>query len=113
MFTPPKNSEWLPFRVPIITQHAHQLMGFMRSCGIEPRTFFYPLHRQPAFHRFKSKYGVTYPDSAFPGAIFGYEHGVCLPTFPTLSDRQIEFVAQTVRKFYQKIEVYKKKFNDL
>ncbi len=101
MFIPPKDAEWLPFRIPIIAQHAHILMEFMRNHGVEPRTFFYPLHRQPAFRYLRTKNTLRLSDKDFSGAVFGYKHGICLPTFPTLTYQQIKYVVKIIRNFYQ------------
>jgi perosamine synthetase len=100
-FEPEKGAEWIPFRVGILCDSAHELMAYMQSRGVEPRTFFYPLHRQPCFSCLKDK---TYKndDSEFPNAVYAYEHGVCLPTFPTLSDEQVKYVCQTIKQFQGK-----------
>lgn len=100
-FEPEKEAEWIPFRVGILCDNAHDLMLYMSSRGIEPRTFFYPLHRQPCFAYLKDKDHKN-DDSEFPNAVFGYEHGICLPTFPTLSDDQINYVCQTIKQFQGK-----------
>ena len=64
----------------------------MSSKNIEARTFFYPLHQQPGF---------AYLNDAidFPNAVYGYKHGVCLPTFPTLTDQQVEYVCRVIKQF--------------
>ena len=93
-FKPDQGAEWVPFRVGIIADRAHELMDFLKQNDIEPRTFFHPLHRQPAFARFNQN-----NDTNFPNAVFGYEHGVCLPTFPTLTDEQINYVCETIKRF--------------
>lgn len=91
-FEPDPEAEWIPFRVGILCQKAHKLMKFMKKRGIEPRTFFYPLHRQPCFNYLAKSRN-------FPNAVWGYKHGICLPTFPTLTDEQIAYVCDTIREF--------------
>lgn len=88
-------SNIVPFRVCIVCFSAHELMRFMELNDIECRTFFYPLHKQPAY---ANKTATS--DKFFPNAIYGYEHGVCLPTFPSISDLQIKYVCDTIRRFY-------------
>ena len=39
-FKPEKNSNWIPFRVGILCERAHELMEFMKSKEIETRSFF-------------------------------------------------------------------------
>lgn len=101
-FAPPENAEWVPFRIPLFCEKAHELMVFLPTQGIEPRTFFYPLHRQPAYgylmNTSSSKQDLD--DSQFPQAIYAYEHGVCLPVFPALTTEQINHVCSAIREFY-------------
>lgn len=92
LFEPEQNAEWIPFRVGILHKNASELMAFMKTKEIETRTFFYPLHKQPAFSYLKQK-------SKFPNTVYGYEHGVCLPTFPTLTDEQVEYVCGVIKEF--------------
>jgi perosamine synthetase len=101
-FEPPASADWVPFRIPVFCEKAHELMEFLLSREIEPRTFFYPLHRQPAFRYLRDD--VEYPhsleDSLFPQAIAAYDHGVCLPIFPTLSEEQVQYVCSVIKEFY-------------
>lgn len=92
---PYRGADLVPFRVGIVFEgDAHRLMEFMREKGIETRTFFYPLHQQPCF-----SYLGQDSDANFPSAIYGYKHGICLPTFPTLSSNQIEYICRIIKKF--------------
>lgn len=92
-FKPEKGADWIPFRVGILYHQAQELMAFMSKKGIETRTFFYPLHQQPCFSYLKNN------SKNFPNSIYGYKHGVCLPTFPTLTDKQVKYVCQVIRQF--------------
>ena len=82
------NANIVPFRVGILSDSAQELMNYISSKGIETRTFFYPLHRQPCFTNFKN-------------AIYGYESGICLPSFPTISTDQIEYVSSAIKAYYE------------
>lgn len=92
-FEEEKDANFVPFRVCIIHPKASQLMTFMKEREIEPRTFFYPLHKQPFF------VDPKYQDKDFENAIFGYEHGICLPVFPTLTDEQIAYICKVIKEF--------------
>ncbi len=100
-FEADKDADFVPFRVGIIYENAQELMDFMKEKEIEPRTFFYPLHRQPAFEYLKKDRPTfhQYEDSTFPNAVYGYEHGICLPVFPTLTDEQIDYICDTIKQF--------------
>ncbi len=100
-FTPEENSNFIPFRVGIICENAHPLMEFMIENGIETRTFFYPLHKQPCFQKHALIKKSCGKDEDFPNSIFGYENGICLPTFPALTKRQIKFVCNTIKSFFE------------
>lgn len=91
-FKPEKGAEWIPFRVGILYEKGHRLMKFLSTKGIESRTFFYPLHKQPCFAYLNN-------DRDFPNAVYGYEHGVCLPTFPRLTDKQVEYICRAIKQF--------------
>lgn len=99
-FEPEKDAEWIPFRVGILCERAHELMKFMTENEIESRTFFYPLHKQPCFNFLvKNEKNI---EERFPNSNYGYEHGVCLPTFPELTIEQVEFTCGTIKRFYEK-----------
>jgi perosamine synthetase len=101
-FEPPADAGWVPFRVPVFCQRAHELMAFLTDKEIETRTFFYPLHRQPAFRYLLDDDGYPHPleDSHFPSAVSAYEQGVCLPIFPQLSEEQVDYVCAMIKAFY-------------
>ena len=101
-FIEEKNADFIPFRVGILCLRAQKLMEYMKIKDIEPRTFFYPLHRQPCYVKHPSMKKREMDDSLFPNAIYGYEHGICLPTFPSLTKEQINYVCNTIKSFYAK-----------
>lgn len=101
-FTPEEKETFIPFRVGILYEKAHELMEYMKLNGIEPRTFFYPLHRQPCYTKHKLMPQSGMDDKDFPNSIFGYNRGICLPTFPSLSGEQIKYVCNTIISFYEK-----------
>jgi len=97
-FKPEPRADWVPFRIGILYPQAKKLMAFMSAKGIETRTFFYPLHQQPCFAYLKDKNNQL-NDKNFPNSIYGHQHGVCLPTFPTLTDKQVKYVCQVIKQF--------------
>ena len=91
-------SERIPFRTCIIVDRAHDLMDFMAEREIQARTFFYPLHMQPAFKEIVAKSGISTDE--FPNSKYAYEHGVCLPAFPELSQAQVEYTVDVIKEFH-------------
>lgn len=96
-------SEYVPFRVILMCDQAHELMAYLSEQGIQCRTFFYPLHKQPCFvHLDKAQGGILdLDDKHYPNALYGYEHGVSLPVFPTLSEEQVIYICEHIRRCYQ------------
>jgi perosamine synthetase len=96
-------STYIPFRVAIYAERAAELMKFMEGRGIQSRTFFYPLHRQPAFAYLRDDPArrAQFDDARFPGALYAFEHGVCLPSFPSLPEDDLHYVCDAIREFYQ------------
>lgn len=95
-------SDYIPFRVAIYAEHAMELIRHLESKDIQTRTFFYPLHQQPAFKKFAKdpNYKGCMVDVGFPGAIYAYENGVCLPSYPALPERDLKYVCDNIKEFY-------------
>jgi len=93
-------SDLIPFRVVLVCQDAHHLMAFLSEYEIQPRTVFYPLHKQPGL-AYLSKLGIDLSNELFPNANYAYKYGVCLPAFPTLTEDQVAFVCSTIEEFYR------------
>jgi len=76
----------IPFRVVVFTEHAHEVMIRMKAKGIESRSVFYPLHKQPCFSKYQ------YNDIGFDNSNKCYDTGICLPTWIGLTDEEIDYV---------------------
>lgn len=82
-------SPFIPFRVAVMTDNnSDELMSFMNKHEIETRTFFYPLHRQPCFGQSRRN----------TNSVLAYDRGVCLPSYPSLSEEKIDFVCDIVER---------------
>jgi len=81
---------YIPFRVVVFVENAEKVMKHMEAKGIEPRSVFYPLHKQPCFKDF----GLT--DEGFENSIECFNRGICLPTWIGLTEEQIEYVSKTL-----------------
>jgi len=78
----------IPFRVVVFVENAESSIKHMAANGIEPRSVFYPLHKQPCY-----KY-LGYSDERFEQSLKCYEKGICLPTWVGLSEEQIAYVSE-------------------
>jgi perosamine synthetase len=95
-------SDFVPFRMVLLCKKAHHLITYLSERGVQGRTFFYPLHQQPCFAYLDRMNGgiLDLRDAVYPNAIFGYEHGILLPIFPTLSEEQVCCICAIIRDFY-------------
>jgi len=81
---------YIPFRVVVFTENAHDVMEKMKADGIETRSVFYPMHRQPCFAKYQCD------DADFDNANKCYETGICLPTWIGLTDEEIDHVCTSL-----------------
>jgi perosamine synthetase len=100
---PAVDSGHVPFRCVLIANRAHELQEFLNDNKVQTRSFFYPMHKQPGFNSENARSIVAKAGekTAYPNAEFGFEHGLCLPLYPTMEIDEVHFVVQQVRKFYQ------------
>lgn len=87
---------YIPFRVVIFTESAHDVMKFMSDRGIEARTVFYPLHSQPCYEY------LNCSDDDYKNSMDCYEKGICLPTWVGLSKKEIQYVCDIVKEAINK-----------
>ena len=81
---------FVPFRVIVFVDDAESTMKRMAEDGIEPRSVFFPLHRQPCFQHFPSSSGE------YPVSDEMFKRGICLPTWVGLSEEQIDYTAESL-----------------
>ena len=91
-------TSFIPFRVVLMVEEksSEDLMKFMSSRDIEPRTFFYPLHLQPCFRKYM-EYNIS---NSFDRSIEAYHKGVCLPSYASMSHDQVSYVCDTINQYY-------------
>jgi perosamine synthetase len=96
-FKPQDSSSFLPFRVCLIDREmrANEVITTLKDAGVEPRTFFYPLHRQPCFVHLAA--AANYQDKDFEISNLMYDSGVCLPTFLQITNEEIEYVCNIIK----------------
>lgn len=80
----------VPHRVVIFVPNAKNLIAYLTSLGIGVRSMFMPMHSMPAYHK----------KGDFPNTQEIFKTGVCLPSAPSLTERNIEFICQSIKKFY-------------
>ena len=80
----------IPFRVVVFVDNAEKCVQYMSEKEIEPRSVFYPLHKQPCYQH------LGYDDGPFEQSIACYEKGICLPTWIGLTEEHIEYVSKAL-----------------
>lgn len=100
-------SSYIPFRVTILAERKNELMASLERAGVQPRSFFYPLHKQPCYQHLKSYAHPTLAltDEQFPVATDAYERGICLPTFAGMAPEQVAYVCDAIEAFYEARQV--------
>lgn len=66
------------------------LRDYLKQCGIETRPAFHPAHHIPHCRR----------DAVFPVAESLSARGINLPSYPALSQQDVQFVCATIRDFF-------------
>ncbi len=72
------------------------LYNYLRKHKIYAQIHYIPAHLMPYYRQFDWKEGDL------PRAENYYKHCISLPMFPTLTDKEQQFVIQTIDKFYNK-----------
>lgn len=82
----------------IRSEHKGELCAFLSENGVGNGTFYpVPLHRQKAFNAANSRIS----GDSLPVAEMISAQSVCLPVFPEMTDEQVQYVIDTVNKFYE------------
>jgi perosamine synthetase len=84
-----KPNYWFPaviFNTHIIKQKA---VSLFKKSGVETRDFFIPAHQQPI-------YKGSFNKKAFPIADYFTSHGLLLPSFHEMKEKEVYFIAQII-----------------
>ncbi len=68
----------------------------LKHAGIGTSVHFIPLHLHS---HYRSRYG--YKKGDFPNAEDAYERAISLPIYPDMSDADVEYVANTIKRIVQ------------
>lgn len=90
------NYEPVYYTYVVRAQNRDQLQDYLKSKNIETVIYYpLPLHLQDAF-----KY-LEYKKGDFPNAELFCEESLALPLYPEMTNEEVEYVSQEVRKFYE------------
>lgn len=81
---------FIPFRVIVFVDNAEKTMQHMATKNIEPRSVFYPLHKQPCYEH------LGFRTEDFPNSNECFERGICLPTWVGLTEEHIAYTCKAL-----------------
>ena len=81
----------VPFRINILVDDPESLSTFLNENDIGSRRFFFPLHQQTCYN-VKGK---------FPNSVNAYNRGLSLPSSVKLTEDEIKYIADKIKKFYR------------
>jgi perosamine synthetase len=81
----------VPFRINILVDDPEALSTFLNENGIGSRRFFFPLHQQPCYN----------VKGEFPNSVNAYKRGLSLPSSVKLTEEEIKYIADKIKKFYR------------
>ena len=86
------SSYWL---ITLIFQNTdmQKLSSFLREKGIDTRPSFYPIHTMPPYKHLTER--------PFPNSDYISNYGLSLPSFPSLTDEDVEYVVDSILKYYE------------
>ena len=86
-----KFCEPVPHRIVIFTEKkSNSLRKYLNKFGIGVRTLFVPMHRQPIYNH-KNK---------FENSEDLFNKGICLPSAPSLNNKQIDYICNKIKFFF-------------
>jgi perosamine synthetase len=84
-----QGSSHVPFRFALVSEYRAQVVAALERAGVQTRSFFYPLHLQPALKR--------YAQGPLPVAEELYMKGICLPIHHGVTPSDIDEISQIIR----------------
>jgi perosamine synthetase len=85
-------STHVPFRFGLVSERRTEVVAALEQAGVQTRTFFYPLHLQPALQ--------TFGRGPLPVAEELYRTGICLPVHQALTRADIDEISAIIRKVH-------------
>ena len=82
----------VPWFIDIFIDEPHQLANFLKTCGINTRRIYPPIHKQEAYSSIN--------DWSYPNTEKYASRGLWLPSSLTLTDSNIDFICSKIKEFY-------------
>jgi len=88
------HSFWLVAAITKNKKNRDNLMKFMRKHGIETKPGFYPIHTMPMYKNITKE--------KFPVARRLGSSIICLPSFPNISNKEVNYICKIIKNFFKK-----------
>ena len=88
-----KNVYWM-YSILVDEKHRNNLMKYLEGRGIETRTFFYPVHKQPY-------YSQRYTNESYPVADQLSNEGINLPSGNLLLEEEVVQVCSEIENYFK------------
>lgn len=90
-FKPNPDANFIPFRVAILSESKRAIDSALEAAGVETRSFFYPMRRQPCFSDVRCDKKDEYTSD------FAFDNGICLPSYVSLTEEQLAYVCSAIK----------------
>jgi perosamine synthetase len=99
---PPKDSNHIPFRVVVFFEDGkEEIEKYFIEKGIETRTLFFPLHKQPCYEYLHEEDCRNLYDRYFPNSIEAFNKGLCLPVHSKITNEDVVYICNVIKEFYK------------
>jgi perosamine synthetase len=89
----PLYSNFVPFRFAFRSKKKKQIESCLQNHGIQTRSFFYPMHKQPAIKKHFPKMRKVF----LPVSEMLYKEGICLPIHEKIKRKDINFICKLIK----------------
>jgi dTDP-4-amino-4,6-dideoxygalactose transaminase len=86
-------SDHIPFRFALLSNRRDAVVDALEREGVQTRSFFYPLHLQPAL--------TNYARGPLPVAEALYSEGICLPVHTGLKPPDIDSISEIIASVHK------------
>jgi perosamine synthetase len=89
----PHYSNFVPFRFAFRSKKKKQIESCLQKHGIQTRSYFYPMHKQPAIKKYFPKMCYV----SLPVSEMLYKEGICLPIHEKIGKKEIDYICGLIR----------------
>jgi perosamine synthetase len=95
---PSNGSEYVPFRLALTSRNKKNIDEILDQHDVASRSFFYPMHRQPKLVDKPRHKEMSVSEEL-------YETGVCLPIHSNITDLNVSYICNLVKKSFAAVEL--------